>query len=105
MLEKDGAYDVQIVLPGFDAKQVEVTATPSEIIVHAAAREKKKSNEENVIWTEFGSNNLYRYIELPKAIDVMKTTAFLDKGLLNIHAPQVGAQQQQTTVKAAQAWA
>jgi HSP20 family molecular chaperone IbpA len=41
--EKAGAYDVQIALPGFDVKHVEVTATPSEIVVHAAAKQEKKT--------------------------------------------------------------
>ena len=102
LTEKDGAYDVQVALPGFDAKQVEVTATPNEIIVRAATEEEKISKKENIVWTELGSSRVYRRIELGAAIDVNRTTASLDKGLLRIHAPQAGAQQQ-IAVKAAQA--
>ena len=29
MTETDGKYEVELTLPGFDAKQVQVTATPS----------------------------------------------------------------------------
>lgn len=87
--EKDGAYEVQIALPGFEAKEVEVTATPAEIVVHAASKQEKKGEKDNVIWTEFGSSNVYRRFEVPNPIDVDKVTANIENGLLHIKAAQV----------------
>jgi HSP20 family molecular chaperone IbpA len=55
LAEKDGKYEVQITLPGFEPNEVQVTATPSEIIVHAETNHEKKIEEPNVLWTEFGS--------------------------------------------------
>ncbi|MBZ5636006.1 MAG: Hsp20/alpha crystallin family protein [Acidobacteriia bacterium] len=43
--EKDGAYEIQIALPGFEVKEVEVTATPTEVLVHAATKEEKKTQK------------------------------------------------------------
>jgi HSP20 family protein len=86
LTEKDGKYEAEITLPGFDPKEVQVTATPSEIIVHAETKHEKKIEKPNVLWTEFGSNDVYRRFELPARIDVDKTSATLDNGLLHITA-------------------
>lgn len=102
LAEKDGAYELQIALPGFDVKDVQVTATPTEIIVHASSREEKKSEKENVLWTEFASNDVYRQLPIPNPIDADKTTATLEKGLLRVLAPKaVRAEKQSIAVKAA----
>jgi HSP20 family protein len=87
--EKDGAYKMEIALPGFEAKEIEVTATPSEIVVHAATKEEKKSQKDNVLWSEFGSNEVYRRFELPNAINAEKVTASLESGLLRVTAPGI----------------
>ncbi len=87
LIEKDNAYEVQVTLPGFDAKDIEVTTTPVELIIHAATRQEKKGKEKDVVWTEFGSNDVYRRFELPSKILVEKVVANLEKGILHITAP------------------
>jgi len=87
--EKDGAYTLEIALPGFQAKEVEVTATASEIVVHAALKEEKKGEKDNVLWTEFGSSDVYRRFELPNPIQCDKVTANLENGLLRVSAPEI----------------
>ena len=88
LTEKNGAYEMQIALPGFEVKDVEVTATPTEIIVHAATKEEKKTQKGAVLWTEFGSNEVYRRFDVPNTITVDKVTANLENGILRINAPQ-----------------
>jgi HSP20 family molecular chaperone IbpA len=78
--EKDNAYQLDITLPGFDAKEVEVTATPAEIIVHAHAERPGGV-----------TNEMYRRIELPKPLALEKVAAKLEKGTLRIIAPQAAA--------------
>jgi len=39
MSEKDGTYEMRIALPGFEAKEVEETATLSDIVVRAARKQ------------------------------------------------------------------
>ena len=87
--EKDGTYEMRIALPGFEAKEVEVTATPSDIVVHAATKQEKRGEKDNVLWTEFGSNDVYRRFELPNSIVADKVTANLENGLLRINAPEI----------------
>jgi HSP20 family protein len=89
LAEKDGVYQMQITLSGFDTKDIEVTATPSEVLVHAATKEEKKEQKGDVLWTEFGSNDVCRRFGVPNPIDVDKVTADLENGVLRINAPQV----------------
>ena len=89
LAEKNGAYEIGITLPWFESKDVEVTATPSEVIVHAATEEEKKTKKDNVLRTEFASNDFYRRFEVPIAIDVDQVTAKLNNGMLLIKAPKI----------------
>ncbi len=92
LAERDGKYEIQVSLPGFESKDVEVTTTPSEIVIHAEThgetKEEKKTQKNNVLWTEFGSSNVYRRFELPNPINVDKVTANLENGVLRIIAPE-----------------
>lgn len=89
LAEKNGEYKLEVTLAGFGANQVEVTATPTEIAVHAAIKTETKAAEDHVLWTEFGPNDVYRRFRLPQPIDVDKTSAALDNGLLKIIATKV----------------
>jgi HSP20 family protein len=88
--ERAAEYELQMTLPGFDAEEVQVTATPSEILVHAELKP-EKPEESKVLWTEFGPNNIYRQFEFPEPIDVEKITARLEKGMLHIIAAKAPA--------------
>ena len=100
LAEKNGAYELEITLPGFEAKDVEVTASPSEVIIHAASEREKKTQKENVLWTEFGSNDVYRRFEVPNAINVDQVTAKLDNGILKVSAPKVAKPKETKAVAA-----
>jgi HSP20 family molecular chaperone IbpA len=98
--EKDGVYDVQIALPGFEAKEVEVTATPPETVLHAVSKQENKAEKDDVLWTEFGSSEIYRRFELANPINVDKVTANIENGLRRINAPEI-ARPKEVTAKAA----
>lgn len=94
MAEKDKEYELQLMLPGFDAKDVQVTATPSEIVVYAETKLKEKIELANVLWTEFALNDIYRKFEMPQRIDADMTEATLDKGVLRITAKKATTAEQ-----------
>lgn len=98
--DKGNSYEVQMALPGFDPKEVEVTATGDEIIVHAASKKEKKSESDKVLWSEFTSSDVYRRIPAPAPLNADNTTAVLEKGILRISAPKA-AQSRTITAKAA----
>lgn len=89
--ENEHAYGLQVTLPGFEPKDIEVTATPGEIVVHAKAEHETTTEKDKVVWTEFGSNEVYRKVPLPGPVAIDKITAKLEKGILRIEAPKGAA--------------
>lgn len=86
--ESDGKYEVDITLPGYTDKEVEVTATPSELIVHAATNHEASGGDARVVWSEFRSNDVFRRFGFPTAVDAEKVSAELDHGILKVVAPK-----------------
>ncbi len=84
--EKDDTYEVDFALAGFDAKDIQVTAMPNEIIVRAATKETREVEKNKVLWSEFGSKDVCRRFELPDPIDPDKVTATLETGILRVKA-------------------
>jgi HSP20 family protein len=90
--ERDGKFILEVALAGFEPGDIAVTATPREIMVKAAHRREQESTgsgEPKLRWTEFRSNNVFRRVELPVAVDVEKISANFENGLLKIVAPQL----------------
>ncbi|HXE31090.1 MAG TPA: Hsp20/alpha crystallin family protein [Terriglobales bacterium] len=84
--EDDGGYHLDLALPGFTANEVEVSATPAGLIVHAKSKKESKFQGRRVLWSEFGADEVYRRVDLPQAINIDKTAASLDHGRLHIEA-------------------
>ena len=64
-------------------------ASPQEIVVHAATTREKKGERDNVLWTELGSNEVYRRFDLANQIEVGRVTASIENGLLHVTAPEL----------------
>lgn len=86
--ERNGAYEIDVTLPGFSPKDIEVTATPNEMIVHAIATTDRSGEDSRVLWSEFGQAEIYRRIDLPTEINADKVSASLDHGVLHLKAPK-----------------
>jgi len=86
--ERNGSYEVDVTLPGFSPKDIEVTATPNEMIVHAVSTTDRSGEDSRVLWSEFGQQEIYRRIDLPIAINADKVSASLDHGVLHLKAPK-----------------
>lgn len=99
LVEHDQNYALSVALAGFGPKDITVTTSPRELIVCAKAEatrsDKTKSKTEEVCWSEFRSNDVYRRVELPADIQVAKVSADYENGLLKIIAPKT---QQPATV-------
>lgn len=92
LLEHDQDFALSMAMAGFQPKDIAVTATPRELIVQAkteaASGDKSKSGGEQVCWSEFRSNEVYRRVELPAEIDVDKVSAQYEHGMLKVLAPK-----------------
>jgi len=94
LAEREGAFVLEVALPGFEPDEVSLTATPREIMIKANHEHSKKSDDKesaSLRWSEFRSDEVYRRIELPSTVDVGKTTANLKNGLLTVTAPIAAA--------------
>lgn len=91
LAEHPKKYVMSVALAGFEPEQIEVTASPRELIVHAAMKSgRRETNEKKgeavVLWSEFRSNDVFRRVELAEPIDVSKVSASFANGLLTVIA-------------------
>ncbi|MEO7965884.1 MAG: DUF2934 domain-containing protein, partial [Gemmatimonadaceae bacterium] len=66
--ESDNAYEVDVTLPGFAAADVEVTATPSEIVLHAMRHDESPREEGATGMSSLRMSDVYRRLGFPKGI-------------------------------------
>jgi HSP20 family protein len=86
-------FRARIALPGFDAKDIQVSAMPDALIIRADATHTHEGKSGNVCFCEFSGKNLFRRLPLPASIDVDKVTASVDKGILEVTAPKAAPKQ------------
>ena len=90
--EKDSRFELSIDVPGFDTKDLQVTALPDSLIVRGESTHERKGKEGNVEFAEADERQLLRRFDLP-AIDVGKVSAQLQKGVLHVTASKAAAAQ------------
>lgn len=88
LVEKDGEYEMDLTLPGFEPKDIEVIAEPECVTVHARAETRSEKKDEHVLWSEFGQNEVFRKVTFPADVELSKVTAEYSNGLLRVHAPK-----------------
>jgi HSP20 family protein len=94
LIENQDNFQARIALPGFDGKDVEVTATPDALIVRAESTHTHEGQEGDVCSCECAGRKLYRRLDLPEAITVDKVTVSIEKGILEINAPKAAKEEQ-----------
>jgi HSP20 family protein len=100
LAEDDKEYVMEVALAGFEPAEISVSATPRELIVHAATKA-EHAEKGKVAWSHFSSNDVYRRVELETEINVDKVTARFKNGLLKIVAPKVAQPKHEITVSSA----
>jgi HSP20 family molecular chaperone IbpA len=93
-------FVARIALPGFDPRDVHVSAIPGGVIVQAASSHNHHGNDDGVRFCEFSDKQVYRRLDWPEQVNVDKVTASLDKGILEINAPKQAASTAPATVSA-----
>jgi HSP20 family molecular chaperone IbpA len=89
MSEHADGYELQVRLPGLDAKHIHVTVSPQEIIVHSVPEREKPVESATVLWSEFEDPSLCRRFELPGPIDTAKVSTKFEKGVLTVSIPRL----------------
>lgn len=89
--EKDDALEVRAEVPGFEAKDLEITLEPQRLIVSGKRETKEEAAKGKTFYKEMCSNEILRQVALPFAVDASKATATLKNGVLELHAPKSAA--------------
>ena len=87
--EHNDIYTVKVALAGYKADEINLTATPGEVMIRAEHRSDSSGEAgKGIRWSEFRSNNVIRRIPFPERVDVDDITAAFRNGMLRIKAPK-----------------
>lgn len=89
--DKGKRFRLRIAMAGFNDDDIEVTATPNELIVKAQRDSDRKGKNKTTVWTEFRSSRVMRRVRMPAEIDVARVKARYKRGMLTVEAPKAGS--------------
>jgi HSP20 family protein len=101
--EKENNLIIRADVPGFEAKDLEVTLDPENITIRGvkeAELEKKEKEKEKKLYSERSSEHIYRTMMLPASVLAEKAVAVVKDGVLEVTAPKA-VQAKRIEVKAA----
>jgi HSP20 family protein len=93
LVDDEKEFRARIAVPGFDAKDIQVSAMPDALVIQADSTHTHEGRSDNVRFCEFSGNRLFRQLDLPASVDVDKVTASVDKGILQVTAPKAATNQ------------
>lgn len=93
LVDDEKEFRASIAVPGFDAKEIQVSALPDALVIQADSTHTHEEKSGNVRFCEFSGKTLYRRLDLPASVDVDKVTASLEKGILKVTAPKAKTEQ------------
>jgi len=93
LVNDEKEFRARIAVPGFEAKDIQVSAMPDELVIQAETTHSHEGKSGNVCFCEFSGKQLFRRLDLPASVDVDKVKASLDNGILQITAPKAATTQ------------
>ncbi len=92
--EKENEYTVKAELPGVKKEDLDIDIDKNYITINAKKEEEKEENEQGYKKSEFSYGEFSRTVYFPQEIDVEKTKAKLEHGVLKIEAPKREAEKE-----------
>ena len=71
-------------VPGFTEKDLEVRVEPNRLFITGKTFENKEEKGKKTLYTERSYNQIFRYVDLPIAVNAEKGTATVKDGVLKI---------------------
>ena len=94
--EKDNDYSVKAELPGLKKENLDIDIDKNHITINAKKEEEHKEDTKGFRKSEFKYGEFARTVYFPQEIDVEKTKAKLEHGILSIEAPKLAAEKGNT---------
>jgi len=86
--ESDEGITVTAEVPGFTAKELEVSVEGRRLTITGKRETKEERKEKKTLYTECSSDQLLRVIDLPVDVDADKVAATLKDGMLELKLPK-----------------
>ena len=86
--ETGDSLAVEAEVPGFDAKDLEVSVEPRRLTMSGKKETKEESKKGKTIYKEQCSNEILRVVDLPAEVDATKAAATLKNGVLSLALPK-----------------
>lgn len=90
--EKEKEYCVKAELPGVKKEDLDIDLEKNRLTISAKKEEESKEDTKGFRKSEFKYGEFSRTVYFPDEIDVEKTTAKLEHGILRIEAPKLNAE-------------
>ena len=87
--ETDQTVTVRAEVPGFNAKDLEVSLEPHRLIIMGNRATKEERKTKRTLCSEHCSSQVFRSIDLPADVDSSKVTVTLKNGVLELVMPKV----------------
>jgi HSP20 family protein len=89
--ETEGQFQVKAEVPGFSAKELEVSVEPRRLTITGKRETKEERKEGKKVYFEHCADEILRVVDLPAAVDTAKVTATLKDGVLEFAMPKAEA--------------
>ena len=86
--DTDDALTVHAEVPGFEAKELEVSVDPQRITISGKRKSTEEKKTAKTVYKEQCSNEILRVANLPVEIEAAKATATLKDGVLELRMPK-----------------
>jgi HSP20 family protein len=83
---KNNKLNVEIHLPNFDEKDIDVNVDGDSLVIQAEHREKEEDKDKKYVVRE-SSSSFYRRIRLPESADLNHIDANMKDGVLKVSVP------------------
>jgi HSP20 family protein len=88
VVERDGAVEVSIELPGMKEDDIELTAHDDRLVVRGEKRVEREDERRGVHLSERGYGSLARTVALPEGVDASRAEARFENGVLTVTVPR-----------------
>ncbi len=82
--DENNEYKLNIALPGFDKKDIDIKIQDNCLIISSEKTRKKEDNKNNFIRKEYSYSSFQRIFNLPESADENKIKAKMRNGILTL---------------------
>jgi HSP20 family protein len=86
--ETDVEFVVLAELPGFTASDIEVSVEPRRVIITGKRGSREEDRQGDAVYVDPCGDEIFRTIDLPAEVNVLKVTAILKDGVLSVQLPK-----------------